>query len=351
MRVFYLGFPGPMGGANTEMLHTIPVWRRAGIDVTLVPTWGNAGGPMAEKMLKLGCEIAQGYTAATIANVPGIAGAIVHSMCNCHFWSVFGALKRLGCKTVWSSCMTFEFPESQAGVRQHGPADAYHFQSAFQRDEMTKLHATLGFKPNGFLIRGAFDFSDFSFAPRAHEPKTDFVIGRLSRPEQDKWSSNLWPILNSVPYPERKALAMGWTAAAEGKCGRPPGWAEALSPQQIPVPAFLNRCHAMIGLNGGARENWPRIGLEAMAAGVPLVVQNLWGWREMIRHGETGFLCDNDQDFAFYLALLARDEGLRLRIADNARSAVEQLADPAVIGRQWQQLFESLEAGQVREAA
>ena len=237
MRVFYLGFPGAMGGANTEMLHTIAVWRRAGIDVTLVPTWGTVGGPVLDKMLSLGCEVAQGYTAATIADVPGIAGSIVHSMCNCHFWEVFGTLKRLGCKTVWSSCMTFEFPESLAGVRQHGPADAYHFQSEFQRDEITAtlaelgitvaskndyrrdaetqrktflsapLHFRGGFSPSplstsrGFLIRGAFDFTEFPFAPRRHEPRTDFVIGRLSRPEGDKWSSNLWPIINSVPYP------------------------------------------------------------------------------------------------------------------------------------------------------
>ena len=27
-----------------------------------------------------------------------------------------------------------------------------------------------------------------------------------------------------------------------------------------------------------------------MAAGVPIVAQNDWGWREMIEHGVTGFL-------------------------------------------------------------
>ncbi len=136
---------------------------------------------------------------------------------------------------------------------------------------------------------------------------------------------------------------MGWTLPLVRKCGQPPAWAETLTPQQISVPAFLARCHALVGLNGGARENWPRVGLEAMAAGVPLVVQNAWGWREMIEHGKTGFLCDNDQDFAFYLALLARNEELRQEIIGNARAAVERLADPCRIGRQWRELLEGLE--------
>jgi hypothetical protein len=353
MRVFYIGFPGPCGGANVEMAHTIPVWRRAGIDVTLVPTWGQVSGPIPDRLRALGCQIVEAAP-ETIDKVPGLAGAICHSMCNRHFWEVFGALKRLGCKTVWSSAMTFEFPETIRGMQQYGPPDALHFQSEFQRQEITRDLAKLGILPRerefpaSFLIRGAFDFTDYPFAPRPHEPGAEFFVGRLSRPEQDKWSSNLWPILAAVPYPQRKALAMGWTLAAERKCGRPPAWAQALKPQEIPVPEFLKRCHAMVGLNGGARENWPRIGLEAMAAGVPLVVQKLWGWKEMVQHDETGYLCDNDQDFAFYLALLARDEGLRRRIAEQARAAVERMADPTAIGREWRELFESLSAGPVR---
>ena len=72
----------------------------------------------------------------------------------------------------------------------------------------------------------------------------------------------------------------------------------------------------MLGLNGGARENWPRIGLEAMAAGVPLVCQNQWGWKEMIQDGVTGLLADSDEEMAFRLAQLAYDEDLRQAIID-----------------------------------
>jgi glycosyltransferase involved in cell wall biosynthesis len=136
---------------------------------------------------------------------------------------------------------------------------------------------------------------------------------------------------------------MGWNAALDCKCGSRPAWAETFAPQQISVPDFLGRCHAMVGLNGGARENWPRIGLEAMAAGVPLVVQNQWGWREMIEDGQTGFLVDNDEQMAFRLAQLAYDEALRVAILERARAQVRDLACPQRIGAQWRQLFSGLE--------
>ncbi len=98
----------------------------------------------------------------------------------------------------------------------------------------------------------------------------------------------------------------------------------------------------MVGLNGSARENWPRIGLEAMAAGVPLVCQNAWGWKEMIEHVRTGFLTNSDEEMAFRLAQLAYDEDLRQAIIAAGRSHVQNLANPDRIGRQWRELFASL---------
>ena len=240
--------------------------------------------------------------------------------------------------------MTFEFPDALTMIRQHGLPDAFHFQSEFQRAELEKLLLPLGYNHGmGHLIRGAFAFDAIPFVPRPHGAGEDFVIGRLARPDIDKWSSNHWRVLERVPYARRRGLAMGWNAALDRKCGPRPAWAETLAPQQIPVAAFLGRCHALVGLNGGARENWPRIGLEAMAAGVPLVVQNLWGWSEMLIDGQTGFLAGSDEEMAYRLAQLAYDEDLRQAIIERARAAVHDLACSERIGKQWTRLFTSLE--------
>jgi hypothetical protein len=210
---------------------------------------------------------------------------------------------------------------------------------------LEKFLPAFGYHPRqGHTIRGAFAFDEIHFRPRPHAPGDEFWVGRLARPDADKWSSNHWNVLARVPYAQRRALVMGWTSPLVRKCGPPPPWSQTLAPQQITGGEFLGRCHAMLGLNGGARENWPRIGLEAMAAGVPLVCQDAWGWREMIQSGATGFLAADDEEMAFRLAQLAYDEDLRQAIVQRARARVQELACPARIGQQWRRLFASLGA-------
>jgi len=344
MHIFFLGYPGPMGGANTECWHTAKVWRQVGIEVTFIPTWGSDKAT-EDALAAIGCPTIHVGNPEALKDVPGFAGSIVVGMCNSHAMNSRGLLKELGCKLVWVNCMTFLFDNEITAFRKHGPAEAFVFQSEFQREELEKQLLSIGYtRERGHLIRGAFDFGEMPFAPRPHEAGGDFVIGRLSRPDLDKWSSNHWPILAAVPYPGRRALAMGWNQATAMKCGTPPPWADCLAPREISAQAFMARCHAMVGLNGGARENWPRIGLEAMAAGVPLVCQKEWGWKEMVIDGETGFLVNSDQEMAFRLAQLAYDEELRSHIIRTAREHVEELAGAERIGKQWKALIGGLAA-------
>ncbi len=39
MSLFVVGYPSYVGGADTELWHTIKLWRRRGIGVNLIPTW------------------------------------------------------------------------------------------------------------------------------------------------------------------------------------------------------------------------------------------------------------------------------------------------------------------------
>jgi hypothetical protein len=341
MHVFFLGYPGAMGGANTECWHTAKVWRQAGIDVTFIPTWGG-DADWEHRLAAVGCPTVHAGCPENLAGVPGFAGSIVVGMCNSHVTRARKILRDLSCRLVWANCMTFMFAEEMAAWKI-APAEAYVFQSEFQKSELEKLLPAFGYLHcMGRVIRGAFAFDEVPFEPRPHARGQEFVVGRLARPDADKWSSNHWSVLARVPYSRRRAMAMGWTLSLTRKCGAPPPWAETFAPQHIDCRAFLGRCHAMLGLNGGARENWPRIGLEAMAAGVPLVCQNAWGWKEMIVDGQTGFLAGDDDEMAFRLAQLAYDEELRQAMIHRARAAVRELACPERIGEQWRELFASL---------
>jgi hypothetical protein len=64
----------------------------------------------------------------------------------------------------------------------------------------------------------------------------------------------------------------------------------------------------------------------------------------MIRHGETGYLCDTDEHFTRYTTRLARDESHRRQMAREARRVLEEeLADPATIWSGWRELFASVD--------
>ena len=128
------------------------------------------------------------------------------------------------------------------------------------------------------------------------------------------------------------------------RLGPPPHWAECFPPAAGAAAPLLRTLHALVQSNAAAVENWPRTGLEAMAAGVPLVVDANGGWPEMIRHGQTGYLCADDDQFAYYAARLAYDEPHRLQLARQARRVTSsELADPRAIWLQWREVFEGLE--------
>ncbi len=86
-------------------------------------------------------------------------------------------------------------------------------------------------------------------------------------------------------------------------------------------------------------DTYGNVVVEAQASGVPVVVSDQKGPRELVRDGETGFVTRGGDaaDFARALELLARDAALRARIGAAGRRAVE--------GRNWAGAFERFWAG------
>lgn len=357
MRIFVHGFPGLFGGACTECWHTAKLWRRGGVDVTFLPT-GSIEPEDVERVESIGCEVIQStdpkagknLTVAELEAVDGLPGSIVVSFCNAHFLNPKKAdfFRSAKCKRIWLNCMTWAFPAEKKIYERGGLFDRFVFQSKYQRGQLEKVYKPYGYKPEqGRLIHGAFDIGEFPFRPLAHKSrsKEPLIVGRLSRPDRDKWSSNTWPIILAAHHDHNptRGRVMGWEKKLLAKLKQPPKGFECLRPKKQSAQEFLQSLHVYCQVNGGAHENWSRTGLEAMATGVPLVVQNQWGWKEMVVQGETGYLCSDElADFATHIAILGYDEGLRMRLAENARRRVEELSDPDTIWVEWDRMFKEL---------
>ena len=341
MHLFVCGYPGSLGGANTELWHTVKLWRRFGVDVTLIPTW-KADAVWRGRLEAIGCRTCESNP-DNLQNVRGLAGSAVVSMCNTRFLAAAERFRELGCKIVWLGCMNWLLPAERCHCREYGALDRYVFQSRYQHDQLRGQLVKYGYTDRqGRIIRGAFDVEEFPFRPLSHAPGQTFVLGHLSRARPDKFSPTMWEVFGRVPSPIA-ARVMGWNASVQARVGRPPRWAECLPAAAETTQAFLARLHCLVQIGGGVVENWPRVGLEAMSTGVPLVAENQGGWTEMIQHGQTGFLCNNEDEMVEHMTRLARDPRHRESVIEQARCAVEtQLANPETWWEQWKELLEGI---------
>lgn len=338
--IFVAGYPGDLGGASTELDHTLRLWRRRGLGVALVPN-DTPDPRWRARMDRLGCTTLRANPETV--HLPG--GSIVVAFCNERFLHAAHRFRQAGCRIVWAGCMNWLFPAERLHYRRHGPFDRYVFQSRHQRGTLAPELRKYGFRDEqGCLIRGPLDLAEFPYRPRPRAAGEAFTLGRISRAAVDKFHRDSWAVYGGIPRDVRVRI-LGWHPRVEEQLGAPPSWAECLRERALPARDFLRSLHCLAPLGGEAVENWPRAGLEAMATGVPVVAEARGGWTEMIQHGRTGYLARTHEEFADCVTRLADDETHRLTMAAAAREAVEQdLAAPDAIWRAWRRLFEELDS-------
>ncbi|MFW9895462.1 MAG: glycosyltransferase [Candidatus Thorarchaeota archaeon] len=81
--------------------------------------------------------------------------------------------------------------------------------------------------------------------------------------------------------------------------------------------------------------------LESMAQGTPCIGANSIGISDVIRHGKTGFLCNDFDDFQEHAIKLLKDDDLRIEMGNNARNIAEHYRISS-IAKIWVQLYKFL---------
>ncbi|MBN1130982.1 MAG: glycosyltransferase, partial [Chitinispirillaceae bacterium] len=79
--------------------------------------------------------------------------------------------------------------------------------------------------------------------------------------------------------------------------------------------------------------------IEAMAAGLPVVVFDNGSERHLVEHGETGLVVKNEREYTAALEKLHRDEALRRRLGDRARERARALFSLDTMVNEWRTLF------------
>lgn len=82
--------------------------------------------------------------------------------------------------------------------------------------------------------------------------------------------------------------------------------------------------------------------IQYMAAGIPVVASRVGINSSIIDDNETGFLADNEEDWFNYLYLLVRDDVIRRRLGENARSVAIRRFSRQVVSTQYSEIIDSL---------
>lgn len=337
-RVFVCGFPGLYGGASTELHHQIAVWLALGMEVHLIPnSHGYEQEPLYPEMLSSGVVVHRCNEWEALR-----PGDPVLGFCSADFLANLGEIRRRTRRTVFLNCMTWLF-DAEKQRAANGEIAMFLYQNedvrTKQMPELRSLNPDPGIRFMTF--KPYFDAGRFPFvADRASE---FFGCGRISRQDTDKYSRNTLHIYEYFVSPKlKRGLFLGFDHRAEGKIGKPYDWIRTARDQrELSQQEFYRHCEIVLQPTD-TTENWPRVGFEAMASGSVLIVDNRGGWRQMVEHGKTGWLCDHERDFIYYASKMAYEPERRAEMAEAARLRGLELGGMEESLLSWTRVFEEL---------
>lgn len=330
-RLFVYGFPGLYGGAATELHHQIILWRKIGAEVHLIPTdHGFRNEPLFSEMLDRGVVIHEAHDFKAIRSGDPVLG-----FCNEAFLARLPEICQRSTHTVFINCMTWLFNLEKRRMAE-GLIGTFLYQNVDVRDEHERALRKINPDPSiRFLtFRPYFEADAFPFVEDRSD--TTFGVGRISRQDADKFSAQTLQIYEGFVAPVlKRGLFLGFDARSEEKVGKPFDWIRVARDQrEVSQQSFYRACDIVLQPTE-TTENWPRVGLEAMASGSVLIVDNRGGWRRMVRHGVTGWLCDHERDFIYDASKMAYEPELRRRMARAARQRLDDLAGAEVSAGSW----------------
>ena len=337
-KVYVYGFPGLYGGAGTELHHQIIVWCKMGMDVHIIPT--NAGykvEPLYGEMIQLGVTIHEHNKFGEIEK-----GSPVLGFCNSEFLDNIPSIYHYSRNPVFVNCMTWLFDKEKFWAKE-GLIKAFLYQNGEVLDKVKPELYNLNPDPNiKFLeFNPYFEASKFPFIEDRDEKF--FSMGHISRQDADKYSKNTLHIWEYCVAPvPKKGVILGFDKRSEEKIGKPFDWIQIYADQKGLSQQDFYKNVDIILQPSDTTENYPRIGFEAMSSGSILIVDKRGGWKKQVKHGVTGWLCDNEREFIYYASKMAFESDLRKEMAIEAKKWCNELSSLESSTKSWEKIFKEL---------
>jgi hypothetical protein len=369
MNVYFFGWPGQVGGADTKLDHLLPLLQPE-FDLTVVPSsracLQDSYGKRRLEELQIPC--------ASLEQLPERLSGWGVALCNGTFLSSGMAheARRRGLRLAWSNEMMCLFP-AERGAMTLGLWDTVLFVSQAQRRVLEPQYQRIlagesalspflgqaadqegwigapgtGRRLRWVMVGNFIDARAFPFRQRnAFGPNSPaLVVGRLSRADPAKFPRDFPQFYEGLGLRQPRFRVMAWSRRLAAQWfGHvfDERW-DLLPALSEPAASFLQSLDLFVySLHPSCRESWGRAVVEAMLSGaVPLVPEDEEGhWGSLVAHGETGFICPDTAAFGQYARLLEREPDRLQRMASQARAtAVKRLCHAEEHRHAWRRLF------------
>lgn len=329
-----IGTPSRLGGADTELEHQIILWRKAGIDVYICPTYDldvNAIKMKAE-MEAIGCRYFQPRS------WKDLKGFNVISFCNRPFLDNLPEIKKYARTATFVNCMTWNF-EKEIQLQRAGLIDFHLYQTKHQFEKVGVKLKSLSSPYRPMTFSPYFHREAFPFIERT--PQEFFRFGRISRCDADKYGRRQIWIWETMTAPVlKRGVVLGWDHRSEKKLGRLPPYIKGHPAGGITQQEFYKQCDVIV-MTTDTFENLPRIGFEAMSSGSLLVVDDKGGWKTLVEDGVTGWLCKDDREFVYKASRSAFEFSETNAMRKEARKKLEREWGEDKSMNDWERIFEA----------
>ena len=346
-----IGHPSYCGGADMELLHQLKCWYKMGIKIYICHT-----NPLIPYLKNMELEKKYNVTYLNPRQWNEIQGMHCISFCNGEFLNQLPKIKRHAKTTTFVNCMTWNF-KKEIEMQSLGFIDFHLYQTNHAFENISKNLKHLGtYRP--LMFTPFFDVEKFPYYENRDTDK--FRFGRISRCDISKFDEDQLEIYDSINSPvEKSGVIMGWDQrikrkllvenkdiTVKSKNGKDfefyKDYIQLLKEGSISQQEFYKFCDVLI-MKTNTFENLPRVGMEAMASGSILVVDNKGGWTIEVEDGVTGFLCNDSIDFIERSSLLANNKELKEEIRRSARGRILNTWGFEESAKSWELIFNEWE--------